>query len=263
MKKISLVIFLIFFASGLIIITCLDSSSAQEAAANTPGALFYQANIYYQEGKFDAAIKGYEKLLGLGLESGNLYYNLGNSYFKKGELGLAVLNYERAKFFISNDSDLKSNYDYALQRLNLEPKFTGNWFEKAVYGLLQAMTVDSLTIILFVIYIFLIIIFVMNLFLSGLRRVSGGISCVLIAVFILFAFALGRKLDYLNKIAIVINKEADVKFEPLENATTYFKLSEGSKVEVVEKAESWYKVRRFDNKLGWVSKDALRKIADY
>ncbi len=252
MKKIilAITIFGIFF---------LSSSLAQEAA-NTPGALFYQANINYQEAKYDAAIKNYEKIINSGLESGNIYYNLGNSYFKKGELGLAVLNYERARVLIPNDSDLSSNYDYVLHTLNLEPQLFGNWLERTVYALFQAQTIDSLTILLSFIYIVLIVLFILNLFFGRLRAYSGWIICVLVILFILSAYALNKRIDYLDKGAIVISKEADVKFEPLENATTYFKVSEGSKVEVVEKAEGWYKVKRFDNKLGWINKEALAKI---
>jgi tetratricopeptide (TPR) repeat protein len=260
MKKISLILLLTFLAPFFIVTLCLRGSFAQEATGKTPGAIFYQANIYYQEGKFEAAIKSYEKIIDLGLESGNIYYNLGNSYFKKGELGLAVLNYERARVFMPNDSDLRSNYDYALQRLNLEPQLFGNWFERTVYALFQAQSIDSLAILLFFIYIVLTALFILNLFISRLKRFCGFMACVLIILFILSAFGLNNKINYLNKTAIVVSQEADVKFEPLENATTYFKLSEGSKVEVVEKTEDWYKVRRFDTKLGWVSRGVLRQI---
>ena len=242
---------LIFFTVVSILISCLGSAFGQEAAVNAPGALFYQANIYYQEGKYDAAIKGYEKIIIQGLESGNLYYNLGNCYFKKGELGLAVLSYERARGLVPNDSDLKSNYDYVLHRLNLEPQTS---------GLFQAMTINSLTMLLFVVYIVLVILFILNLFLSGFKRFSGGFIWVLLVLFILSSFAFNRKISYWNKGAIVIMKEVDVKFEPLESATTYFKLSEGSRVEIVEQIEGWYKIKRFDNKLGWADKSALIKL---
>lgn len=261
MKKIGLFFLALFFAVTFILIPCLRSSLAQEAAGNSPAALFYQANIYYQEGKYDAAIKGYERLIGLGLESGNLYYNLGNSYFKEGEFGLAVLSYEKAKGFIPNDGDLKSNYDYLLQRLNLEPQLFGNWFEKTVCALFQATTVDSLAIFLFFIYIVLVVFLILGLFFNRLKRYSGVVVCVLAVLFILSAYALNRKINYLSKFAVVVSNEADAKFEPLENATTYFKLSEGTKVEVVEKAEGWYKVRRFDNKLGWIDKSTLKLVS--
>lgn len=258
MKKINLFISLIFLIAAFIVIILPCDSFAQETAANTPGALFYQANIYYQEGKYEAAVKGYQGLIDLGWESGNLYYNLGNSYFKEGELGLAVLSYEKARGFIPNDSDLRSNYDYTLQLLNLEPRLFGNWFEKTVYALFQAMTIDSLTIFLFFIYIILIVFLISGLFFGKLKRFSGLVICTLIPLFVLSAYALNRKINYLNKFAVVVSREADAKFEPLENATTYFKLNEGARVEIVERAGDWYKVRRFDNKLAWVKKDALR-----
>jgi len=261
MKKISRIFLFTFLAAVFIATLCLRCSLAQEAV-KTPGSLFYQANINYQEAKYDAAINDYEKIINSGLESGNIYYNLGNSYFKKGELGLAVLNYERANVLIPNDSDLRSNYDYVLQALNLEPQLSGVWFERIVYSLFRNMDIDSLIILLISIYIALIALLILNLFINRLKRFSGFIAFVLIALFILPAFALSSKINYFNKAAIVISKEADVKFEPLENATTYFKLNAGSKVEVVEKTEGWYKVKRFDNKLGWVNKSVLRQIVD-
>ncbi|MDD5506295.1 MAG: tetratricopeptide repeat protein [Candidatus Omnitrophica bacterium] len=256
MKKIDFVLSVLFTAVFAVII-CPCGSLAQEAAGNTPGALFYQANIYYQEGKYEEAVKGYQRLIDLGWESGNIYYNLGNSYFKKKELGLAVLSYEKARGFIPNDSDLKSNYDYTLQALNLEPRLFGGWFEKTIYALFQAMTLDGLAIFLSFIYIVSIVFFTSSLFFNRLRRFTVLVICVLIPLFVLLAYALGKRIDYLGKFAVVVNNEADAKFEPLENATIYFRLSEGSIVEVVESSGDWYKVRRFDNKLAWVKKDAL------
>ena len=256
MKKIEFVLSMLLTAVFVVII-CPCCSLAQEAAGNTPGALFYQANIYYQEGKYEEAIKGYQRLIDLGWESGNIYYNLGNSYFKKKELGLAVLSYEKARGFIPNDSDLKSNYDYTLQVLNLEPRLFGGWFEKTIYTLFQGMTLDGLVIFLSFIYIVLIVFLTLSLFFSRLKSFSGLVVCVLIPLFVLSAYALGKRINYLSKFAVVVNNEVDAKFEPLENATIYFRLSEGSMVEVVEESGDWYKVRRLDNKLAWVKKDAL------
>ena len=76
-------------------------------------AKFYEANFAYKEGEYAKAILVYEEVLQDGLESGSLYYNLGNSYFKDEKLGKAILNYERAKLFMPRDGDLVSNYQYA------------------------------------------------------------------------------------------------------------------------------------------------------
>ena len=123
-----------------------------QGATNDTAAdkLFYQANAAYKESKYDRAIENYEKLIKSGLESPNLYYNLGNSYFKKGEAGKAIVNYERAKRFIPNDSDLKSNYDYAHSSLNLERKPFGNLFEKLADRLFEGATIKSLNDFVFI-----------------------------------------------------------------------------------------------------------------
>ena len=260
MKKIRVTIIAIISLTCFILIPCLYHSLAQEATANTPGALFYQANIYYQEGKYDAAINNYEQIINRGLESGNLYYNLGNSYFKKCELGLAVLSYDRAKVFIPNDSDLSSNYEYALESLNLEHHLSASRFNKLVHKLFQHLTIDNLAILLSFIYIVLVIFFMLHLFSPGFKRLWLGFIYASTILFVISAYALNSKINYIDKTAVVLTKEAEVKFGPLENATTYFKLTEGDKVEVVEKAEGWYKARRFDNKIGWVRADFIRLI---
>ncbi|MDD5129040.1 MAG: tetratricopeptide repeat protein [Candidatus Omnitrophica bacterium] len=257
MKKSNLSCLSIFIIGVFFLISRIPYSFAQEAEVNSPGAIFYQANIYYQEAKYDAAIKGYQRLLDMGLESGNIYYNLGNSYFKEGRFGLAVLNYDKAIGFVPNDSDLKSNYNYVLQELNLEPQHFGGWLERSVFSLFRGMSIDALTILLSLVYVVLIILFTCTLFFNRLKRSVGLVSGILVISFILSAYALKLKIDYLNKTAVVIIKEADARFEPLENATVYFKLSEGSRVEIVDKVDGWYKVRRFDDKLAWVKKDSL------
>jgi tetratricopeptide (TPR) repeat protein len=249
----SLILFLAF-----VLPACLDLSFAQKAAtAVAPGALFYQANINYQEGNFEAAIEDYNRLIDMGWEGGSIYYNLGNSYFKDGRLGLAVLSYDKAMSFIPNDSDLKSNYDYVLQRLKLEPRPFGSWIERTVHVLFQGMTIDILTVFLSVLYTVLIALLILSLFFPRLKRYTGLAAFVFLALFVLSAYALRIKINYLHKFAVVTAVKADARFEPLDNATVYFSLPEGSKVEVVEKAGDWCKIRRFDNKLAWVKQDVL------
>ena len=61
----------------------------------------------------DNSIVVYENILKEGFSSGELYYNLANSYFKNEQLGKAILNYERAKWFLPRDNDLEFNYQHA------------------------------------------------------------------------------------------------------------------------------------------------------
>jgi tetratricopeptide (TPR) repeat protein len=259
MKKAILTVCLVFAA---LLFTADNRCFAQDALAKTPGALFYQANIYYQEGKYDLAVKGYEKIISSGWVSGNLYYNLGNSYFKSGDLGLAIVNYDRAKGFIPNDSDLRSNYSFALQTLGLDQKPFGGWFRRFVSALFEHMTVDSVTILLSVIYILLVVFFALSLFLERLKKISLIFACVMVVIFAVSAYSLAGKVAYKDRFAIAISKETEARFEPVENATAYFKIEEGDRVEVIEESAGWYKVRRFDNKTGWAEKSSFVKLEE-
>ena len=244
----------------LVVIFSLRSSFAQGTSQAEGSRLFYQGNSEYKEAKFQAAIDNYVKILNLGLESGNLYYNLGNSYFKKGDLGEAVLNYERALMFIPSDSDLKSNYEYVLSLLNLGPQSFDNWLIKIANKIFGDLTVNRLTVLISFIYILALLALTSSLIFGATKQ---GIKIVLFSLAVLFiisSVALNSRIAYLSKVAVVISKEAPVKYEPSEGATTYFKLSAGSKVEVLDKSENWSKIKRPDGKIGWVDNDQLGLI---
>lgn len=246
----------------LAVVFNLSSSFAQGTGAAEGNRLFYQGNSDYKEAKFEAAIDNYTKILNLGLESGSLYYNLGNSYFKKGELGKAVLNYERALILTPNDGDLKSNYEYVLSLLNLGAQSFENWPEKVADKLFHDVTVNFLTVLLSFIYILALLALISSLILVKAKRGIKIYLLALSAVFIISVISLNSKIAYLSKGAVVISKEAYIKFEPLERATTYFKLTEGSKVEALDKTEKWYKIKRPDGKIGWIGKGELDLILD-
>ena len=234
------------------------------ADIKSPEYLFDQANAFYKENKFDQAISGYNKIIEQGFENGNLYYNLANSYFKKGELGKAILNYERARIFMPSDGDLKSNYDYACSNAGLDKAPN-----KAIERMFASLGIDFLAVILFILQgaIFLVLIFLTVLSfprkresrqidspvkqgndrLRYFRFYKAAIAC-LVAAFLLAGWSFKRKIDWLNKGAVVIAQEAEAKFEPLEGSTAHFTLKQGSTVEILDTAQVWLKVRRFDGK---------------
>ncbi len=222
---------------------------------NSLDRLFEQANAFYKENKFDQAISGYNKIIEQGLENGNIYYNLANSYFKKGELGKAILNYERARIFMPSDSDLKSNYEYAysLAGLDKAPK-------KASERIFAGLNVDSLAVILFVLQGAIFFILIFRVFLGRPVRLDKAAIACLAAAFLLAGWSFKRKIDWLNKGAVVIAQKSEARFEPLEGSTTHFVLRQGAKVEFLESTQSWVKIRRNDGKMGWVNKEAVELI---
>ncbi|MDD5042545.1 MAG: SH3 domain-containing protein [Candidatus Omnitrophica bacterium] len=257
MKKAILAVLLLFI---YVPFYTQEAYCRQDAQVNSPRALFYRSNINYQDGKYALAIEGYEDIISSGWESGNLYYNLGNSYFKKGDIGLAIVNYYRAMSFIPNDSDLRSNYRFALQTLKIEQKPFGGRFQKTLSALFGHMTIDSVTILLSLLYIATVVFFILGLFLERLKRFNWFFAGIMAVLFILSAYALAEKISYKDRFAVAVSKETEARFEPLPNATAYFKIEEGDRVEIIEENPGWYKVRRFDNKTGWAEKRSFVKL---
>lgn len=105
MKKLILIAIVFFSLAGIAI--------AEDEKPADPNKLFYSANSSYEKREYSKAIEEYNKILDLGIDSGPLYYNMGNSYFKSGKLGMAILYYAKARRLMPYDSDLKANLNYA------------------------------------------------------------------------------------------------------------------------------------------------------
>ncbi len=223
-------------------------------------AKFFDAGSAYKQEDYHKAIALYEEILHNGLESGELYYNLGNSYFKVKKLGKAVLNYERARRLIPRDSDLESNYSFALsmvgnQHVPTKPSFV----HRFIHGYSDQFTLNELTVIIFGLLLFMGILYLSCLFLKCSSKVLFSSIIVLSLAFISHAFFLSDKIYYENNYAIALNK-TDSKFEPIDGATIHFVLPEGGKAQIIKEKDGWLKIRRPDGKEGWNKKDALEKI---
>jgi len=246
---------------NIFILVALFSSLFLEVGSafnNQETSGFNRANVYYGQANYDEAIKQYNSILETGWESGNLYYNLGNCYFKKGELGRAILNYEKARKLIPLDKDLESNYEYALSLIkggavaikkSLPLRVLNNLFEK--------FTIDGLMILLSIFFISILISILLSLFFKPFKRQALILTAFLGLCFVVGLVGFKGKISLLNKEAIVVSKQADAKFEPMDKATAYFTLYEGMKVEVISSKDNWYKVRRLDNKSGWVQSETV------
>src|SRR4029453_11490487 len=86
------------------------------AAEETPQALFFRGNALYADGRYADAAAAYEQLFAGGVASANAYFNLGNAYLKEGEVGRAVLAYERAARLAPGDPVLRANLAFAREQ---------------------------------------------------------------------------------------------------------------------------------------------------
>jgi len=243
-----------FFLSVSLSLTGFVSAEAYDE-------LFTEASSLYENGEYTAAVSLYEKVLDDGRESGKLYYNIGNCYFKQDDLGRAILNYERARRLIPRDADLDANYTYA-RTLIKEPEMRTHqvWIWRIVHFFTAPFTLDELT--LFASVLFGIVLIVSGCFI--LERCSRRTySIALIITVLIFGVVIAGIVDRSNAIdrdAIIVTKEITARFGPFERATMHFTMYEGMQVRIVEKKGFWYKIKRVDGNTGWIPKDAAEII---
>ncbi len=225
-----------------------------------PTAKFYTAGVQYKDGRYAEAAASYEEILANGLRSGELYYNLGNSYFKSGQLGKAILNYERAKRFMPRDGDLKSNDEFA--RTQVQGFIDGqgkSFLEKILANYADYFTADELALGLLFLGGLMGCVYLLKLFFHWPSRISFAVMAVLLLLAVVQITALVIKFSAQENLAVII-QSVDAKFEPTAKGSVHFSLPEGNKVTVLEQRSDWAKIQRLDGKIGWAEKKSLEKI---
>mgnify|MGYP001213165295 CR=1 FL=1 len=232
---------------------------------SNPEAIFKEANSAYQQGDFTKAVGLYQQLYDDGYLSGNLFYNLGNTYVKLGARGRGILFYERAKRLIPQDADLKANLNYALTDVQ---EGVPNWKQEFLKFLTGLASIEWLAISSSVWFFILTILVILWLLKPGpLKTVEGNlrkwwiglvIGCVII---FLTCSSLGilTYWDQSRDHAVAVRGE-EVRFEPSPSATLYYHLDEGTRVLILEERDHWVMIKRVDGKRGWVNKDCLELI---
>ncbi len=224
---------------------------------------FYEGNIYYSKEDFKQAIADYEKALESGFESGPVYYNLGNAYFKQGSLGKAILNYLRAERLIPQDVDLKSNLNYTRSLIKggmVLPE--RKWFRRVFFNLADSFSLDRITLITAALYFILSIMVILLVIRKNSKKLFGYITGLVLILLLISAslFCAQYCKIIIRKEAVVIVQSSDAKFEPFDTATTFFTLNEGETVTEVASKESWIKIKRIDGKQGWIKTSAIEFI---
>ncbi len=219
---------------------------------------FAAATEAYKAQNYDKAVASYEEILRGGRESGALYYNLGNSYFKKGNLGKAVLNYERARRLIPRDSDLNFNASHARSRAGV-PEAPGGFGAELVEQRIRNWTDRELAWTLCGLALLLAAAHVSSLFgrwPQRARRAALGFLCV---VWLICAGGFAVKLEAEKDLAVAV-VAGEAKFEPREDATTHFRVTEGARAKVLRVEDAWAKIRRGDGKAGWVPENVFERF---
>lgn len=272
MKKIY---FIWIFLIGFIAAHAQDESDSVQAGrpAEAPQAVAAQAfptkteaDSAYARNDFATAVEIYEGILANEGESSDIYYNLGNSYYKMDNMAKAVLNYERALLLNPGDGDIRFNLELARSKTvdkvtPVSEMFFVTWTRSL------ANTMSERAWAWAGISLFILMILALALFVFGKRVVLkkvGFISAICFFLLTILAnlFASGQKSELVNRdSAIIMAPSVTVKSTPNQSGTDLFILHEGRKVMIKDNSmKEWKEIRLEDGNVGWVPASVIEII---
>ena len=222
-----------------------------------PNDLLLKGEKAYGQREYKKAITVYEDLIKEGYVSYQLYYNLGNAYYKNHQLGKAIYNYERAKKLNHFDEDVKNNltlaYTKTIDKIEVKENFFISAVKTNVLSSFSTTTWGWMSIgacVLFFLF--------MYLFIAGptvfVKRLSFFVALVLLISFFIIYF-LGnsaKNAKEQNTFAVVTAAETKVFTEPTSSATSKFGLHEGTRVRIVELNADWILIKLENGNEGWL-----------
>ena len=234
----------------------VTEAAGGKAGEADPREVFARANSLYEAGNYPGAADEYGKLVQRGYRGGNLYYNLGNSYLKLDRKGSAILYYKKALLLLPRDQDLKSNLEYAFSLVEdkLEPG-PRPWFRRRWDTAADWFTLREWRIAAGAIFWGLCAVLIALIYTPRARPVLVRVSAAM-AGLLLIATAAAFSRAYLEgqEQAVVLAREAKIRYGPSEKDVVAFILHEGAVVELENEKGDWYQVSIPDGKAGWVEK---------
>lgn len=247
----------------LVLACCVVFSAFSQTDELT--AIFDDANKLYLEQKYTAAIAKYESIIKNGYESGELYFNLGNAYYKSGKIQNAILNYERAKRFMPNDEDVLFNLTlanaYLIDKVEAIPElFVYEWADY----LLTIVSLETMMTLMYILFVLTLVSFSIFLFARTYEQKRYSLlTGMVLALFLVIGvanFTIQSYRESNTEFAIVMTDVANIKSAPDKSGNDLFVIHRGLKVQVLDAVNNWKKIRLVDGKVGWIPEQQIETI---
>ncbi len=242
----------------LLAMICFGGTSAKAVTKNN-------ADTEYQKGNYQQAIRDYEEILKNG-ESAEIYFNLGNAYYRTDNITKAVLNYERARLLSPGDDDINFNLQFArsktIDKITPESEmFFVTWYKSLVnFTSVDNWAKTGILCIVMTLLLVLLYLFGPQLMLRKIGFFGGLAFFVIFLLSNLFAFQQKQALDNRTG-AIVISPSVNIKKTPAKNSADQFVLHEGTRVDIIDKGMTdWRCIRIGDGREGWIETKAIEEI---
>ncbi len=227
--------------------------------------LWSMANTDYINSRFDQAIDGYERLVGRGIVSSELYYNLANAYYETSQIGESILNYHRSLRIRPGDMDARHNLKVAMSHTkdaieSIPEFFVVRWL-KGLRNFMGCTSWSIISLVSLALAIALMIVFLLSTKLSWRKMGFYGTALSALVCVISLSFAMKERQALTDQSqAIVMSVSASVKNSPDSSATELFVLHEGTRVEITNALDGWCEVMIADGNKGWIQCDKMEVI---
>ena len=225
---------------------------------------FYKANNYYNNSKYLESIKIYESILAGGWESSNLYYNLGNSYFRQNQIGQSIWAYNKALKMDPRNEDLIKNLSIAEAKIKDRIILPDEFYFVRVYGnfksryTLKEWLLAGGIIVLFTVVLFLISEFyIINNF-----KIVGVLKILMLLTVTVHIVILDKFFDDNDdKIGIIIDNQVRAYSGPFYGDNSIlFNINEGTEVIIKQNQKKWTEIILLDGKSAWITTNKIRVL---
>jgi tetratricopeptide (TPR) repeat protein len=230
---------------SLLLVFGMASSVSGDEAAD-----FEKANRLYAEGQFKESSACYEQMLRGGKSSSALYFNLGNAYFKNGQLGRAIANYRHAIELSPRDTDARVNLQLASGRIQNSETAVARYGE----SVLSWFSLDEWAVFMGIMIWICFGTRAWMLWRPESKSRLGRFQTVSWSFFLLILAVFGLRIyfEISSRAGVVVVPETVARYGPMEEARTFFNLSDGVLVAVLEERGNWVQVRDAAKRTGWV-----------
>lgn len=246
-----------------------DSPATATESQQQPETSSDPATTAYNEGDFRKAIEILEaqknEQLEKGLESAQLYYNLGNAYFRVNDLAHARLNYEKALLLDPGDRDTRHNIEYLSTKIEdkilvADTFFLNIWF-RAVQNLFSSNIWAVIAVVSFLLLMGCLSMFFFSryVFTKKTAFYIGIVALVLVILANVFSFGQKNKIKHRDT-AVIMTGSASVVSSPDINSKELFILHSGTKVYITKEDRNWLEIEIDNGSVGWIQREKLEVI---